>query len=144
MSFSQGIYHNPSNNVPRILIETHETPFLGSIWRKINLEIKLIKVLTNSVNIVLSNKYLEAIIQSLESKIFNEKVEGLFYKIRMIENKTLWNSSDYFNLICAMELGLVRCAESSELVENVGWVREREIIYVFWILNKIEIKQLYF
>ena len=87
--FAKDIYHNPSNNVPRILIETHETPFLGSIWRKINLEIKLIKVLTNSVNIVLSNKYLEAIIQSLESKIFNEKVEDLLYEIKMIKNKTL-------------------------------------------------------
>ena len=35
------------------------------------------------------NKHLEAIIQCLESKIFNEKVEGLFYKIKMIKNKTL-------------------------------------------------------
>ena len=41
-----------------------------------------------------------------------------------------WNNTDYFSLICAMGLGLVRCAESSELVENVGWMseREREII----------------
>ena len=37
-----------------------------------------------------------------------------------------WNNTDYFSLICAMGLGLVRCAESSELVENVGWVKERE------------------
>ena len=49
-----------------------------------------------------------------------------------------WNSSDYFNLICAMELGLVRCAESSELVENVGWVREREIICYVWNLIKLK------
>ena len=37
-----------------------------------------------------------------------------------------WNNTDYFSLICAMGLGLVRCAESSELVENVGWMNERE------------------
>ena len=47
-----------------------------------------IKVLTNSVKFVLSNKYFEAIIQSLESKILKEKVEGIFYKIKMIKNKT--------------------------------------------------------
>ena len=89
MFFAKEIYHNPSNNVPRILIETYETPFLGSIWRIIKLEIRHIKILTNSVNIVLSNKFLEAIIRSLESKIFNEKAEGLFYKIKRIKNKTL-------------------------------------------------------
>ena len=30
----------------------------------------------------LSNKYLKAIIQSLETKIFNEKIETFFYKIK--------------------------------------------------------------
>ena len=35
----------------------------------------------------LSNKYLEFIIKCLESKIFNEKVEVLFYKIKK-SNKT--------------------------------------------------------
>ena len=39
---------------------------------------KQIKVLTYSPDLGLSNKYLEAIIQPLEPKIFNEKVEVLF------------------------------------------------------------------
>ena len=37
------------------------------------------KSLTNSLDFVLSNKYFEAILQSLELKLFNEKVEVLFY-----------------------------------------------------------------
>ena len=87
MFFAKDIYHNLSNNVPSILIETHKTLFLGSIWEIMKLGIKHIKVLTNSLKIILSNKYLENIIQSMESKIFNEKV--LFYKINMIKHKTL-------------------------------------------------------
>ena len=34
---------------------------------------------------VLSNKYLEVIIQSLEPKLFKEKVEDLFNKIKKFE-----------------------------------------------------------
>ena len=44
--------------------------------------------LTYSLVFALSNKYLKVIIQPLEAKIFNEKVEGLFYKIKK-SNKTL-------------------------------------------------------
>ena len=40
------------------------------------------KPLTYSLDLALSNKYLEAIIQCLELKLFNEKVEVLFYKIK--------------------------------------------------------------
>ena len=43
---------------------------------------------TYSLVIALSNKYLKVIIQSLEAKIFTNKVEGLFYKIKK-SNKTL-------------------------------------------------------
>ena len=39
---------------------------------------KQIKIFTDSPDLALSNKYLEAIIQSLELEIFNEKVEVLF------------------------------------------------------------------
>ena len=39
------------------------------------------------LNCALSNKYLEVIIQCLELKIFNEKVEVLFYEIKK-SNKT--------------------------------------------------------
>ena len=59
-----------SNNDPVILIEKHETPFLGSILRRIK-EIKHIKVQNYNVDLAQSNKYLEVIIQSLEPKIFD-------------------------------------------------------------------------
>ena len=36
----------------------------------------------------LSKKYLKVIIQSLEANIFNEKIEGIFYKTKK-SNKTL-------------------------------------------------------
>ena len=39
---------------------------------------KKLKIPTYSLDFALSNKYLEMIIQSLEPKIFNEKVEILF------------------------------------------------------------------
>ena len=39
---------------------------------------KPIKIFTYCRDLALSNKYLEAIIQSLEFKILNEKVEVLF------------------------------------------------------------------
>ena len=61
---------------------------------------------------VLSNKYIEAIIQSLES-IFNEKVEGLFYKIKMIKNKILTFSLNI--------LGLHRMITSECLFEKLGY-----------------------
>ena len=41
------------------------------------------KLLTHSLELVLSNKYLKVIIECLEPKIFNEKVEILFYKIKI-------------------------------------------------------------
>ena len=43
---------------------------------------KQIKIFTFSLYLALSNKYLEVIIKCLEPKIFNEKVEILFYKIK--------------------------------------------------------------
>ena len=39
---------------------------------------KQIKIFTYSLDLALSKKYFKAIIQSLEPKIFNEKVEVLF------------------------------------------------------------------
>ena len=47
-----------------------------------------INVLINSLDLALSNKYLQVTIQCLEPKILNEKVEVLFYKIKK-SNKTL-------------------------------------------------------
>ena len=48
---------------------------------------KQINLLTYSPDLALSKKYLKAIIQSLEPKIFNEKVEVLFdfliYRIKL-------------------------------------------------------------
>ena len=44
-----------------------------------------IKKQNYSLNLVLSNKYMEVIIQCLLSKIFNEKIEVLFYKIKIAE-----------------------------------------------------------
>ena len=43
------------------------------------------KIVTNSMDFALTNTYLEVIIQCLEPKIFSEKVEVLFYKIKKIE-----------------------------------------------------------
>ena len=40
------------------------------------------KILTCSLDLALSNEYLEVIIESLETMILNEKVEILFYKIK--------------------------------------------------------------
>ena len=48
---------------------------------------KQIKIFTYSPDLALSKKYLKAIIQSLEPKIFNEKVEVLFDFFN-IKNKT--------------------------------------------------------
>ena len=48
---------------------------------------KQIKIFTYTPDLVLSKKYLKAIIQSLEPKIFNEKVEVLFDFFN-IKNKT--------------------------------------------------------
>ena len=39
---------------------------------------------THCPNFTLSNKYLRVVKKSLEPKIFNEKVEGLFYKIKKL------------------------------------------------------------
>ena len=43
------------------------------------------KSLTYSLDSVLSDKYLELIIEFLEPKIFNEKFDVLFYKIKKSE-----------------------------------------------------------
>ena len=40
-------------------------------------------ILTYSLVYALSNNYLKVIIKSLEAKILNEKVEVLFYKIKL-------------------------------------------------------------
>ena len=45
------------------------------------------KIHSYSLDVVLSNKYLEVIIRCLELKLFNEKVEVLVYKIKK-SNKT--------------------------------------------------------
>ena len=39
-----------------------------------------IKILINSLDLALSNKYLEVVIQCSEPKILNEKVMVVFYK----------------------------------------------------------------
>ena len=39
-----------------------------------------VKIQTYSLDLFLSTKYLEVIIQSLKPKIFNEEVEALFFK----------------------------------------------------------------
>ena len=41
--------------------------------------------LTCILDFTLLNKYLEAIIQCLEHKVFNEKVEVLLYKMKKLE-----------------------------------------------------------
>ena len=46
---------------------------------------KHIRILTYSLDLVQSNEYLQVTIQCLESKVFNVKVEVLFYKIKKIE-----------------------------------------------------------
>ena len=43
---------------------------------------KLKKILTHSLEFALSNIYLKIIIKCLEQKIFKEKAEVLFYKIK--------------------------------------------------------------
>ena len=43
------------------------------------------KSLIYSLELALSNKYLEMIMQCLEPKIFNEKVEVLLYQIKKSE-----------------------------------------------------------
>ena len=59
----------------------------------------------------LSNKYLEVIIKSLESKIFNEKV--LFYKIKK-SNKTSTFSVNIFDSIDCMMTSNVYLIEQSQ------------------------------
>ena len=43
------------------------------------------KALAYNLDLALSNKYLKVIIESLEPKIFNERVEVLFFKIKNVE-----------------------------------------------------------
>ena len=47
------------------------------------------KIHSYSLDFALSNKYLEVILQCLEPKILNEKVEVLFYKMKKIQIKPL-------------------------------------------------------
>ena len=70
------MYHKPSNNAPGIIIETHKTPFSGSIKRGTKWNMKQIWILTYSLDFALSNNYLQVTIKFLESKVFNVKVEG--------------------------------------------------------------------
>ena len=76
----------PSNNAPGILTGTHGTPFSRSIYGRTKWEIKQKTILTYSPDLAPSNEYLEVIIQSLELKLYNEKVEVLldylFYRIQ--------------------------------------------------------------
>ena len=66
------------HNVPGILPETHETLFLRRIYKRNKLKIKKINILAYSMGLILSNKYFEAILQSLELKIFSKKIGVLF------------------------------------------------------------------
>ena len=63
---------------PEILILIYETPFSSWIQKRIKGDMKQIKVPFYSLDFALSNKYFELIIQCLEPKILNEKVEVLF------------------------------------------------------------------
>ena len=60
-----------------LLSVTHETLFFGTILKRIKLETKQMNSLTYSLDLALSNKYLEVIIQCQEPKVSNEKVESL-------------------------------------------------------------------
>ena len=46
---------------------------------------KLKNIFTYSLNLTLLNEYLEVFLRYFEPKIFNEKVEVLFYKIKKTE-----------------------------------------------------------
>ena len=46
---------------------------------------KQIRIFAYSLDLVLSNKYIQVTIQCLEPKVFNVKVEVLFYKIKKFE-----------------------------------------------------------
>ena len=46
---------------------------------------ELNKLKTYSLDLALSNEYLDLIIKYLDPKIFNEKVEVLFYKIKKVK-----------------------------------------------------------
>ena len=74
-------YRKPLNNASGILTETHETPFSGSIYGRTKWDMRQIKIFTYSPALALSNKYLEAIIQSLEPKIFSERFYSIIYFI---------------------------------------------------------------
>ena len=52
-----------------------------------------IKIFTYNSASALSNKYLEVIIQYLELKLFNEKVEFLFYKNKKTNKLPLFQLS---------------------------------------------------
>ena len=67
------------------LSETYETLFqvnlkMNQIRNKANEGMK-----TNSLNLALSNKYLEVIIECLELEMFNENVEVIFDTIDKVE-----------------------------------------------------------
>ena len=53
---------------------------------------KQTNIFTYILDLALSNTYLEIIIQSLEPKIFNEKMEELFFKIKKRIKPQLSNS----------------------------------------------------
>ena len=50
-----------------------------SVHLKKEIEINQMNSITYSLDLTLSNKYLERIIQSLEPKVFNKKLEVLLY-----------------------------------------------------------------
>ena len=55
------------------------------------------KLLTYTMDVIVSNKYLEVIIQCPEPKIFKEKIEFLF-EFLILLNKT---SASLLNILCS-------------------------------------------
>ena len=60
------------------------------------------KVLTYCLKFALSNKYLEVIIQSLEPKIFTQKVEASFYKIKKFNHPSIFSLNILDSRYCIM------------------------------------------
>ena len=63
---------------------------------------KQINILTFSLDFALSNTYFKVIIQSQEPKIFNEKVEVLFYKIKKSNKISTFSSNILGSRDCMM------------------------------------------
>ena len=99
----------PPNSAPGILTETHETPFSRPIQRRSKRNMRRIKKFTYCPDSTLSNKYLKVIIQCLERKIFNEKVQVLFFKIK---------KSNITSVFLLNILGSIYCMMTSKCLFN--------------------------